>query len=386
MASTLSKALLIVEQNKQSTLSKAQKSFNKLIKKIDKQREQLAAWQTTIPLYQQKYVSKFDPLLQIFNQHRVKLVHVFDQAYTDKTFSKTDQAKIRDIICSITADLIAENGDEELKSIYNRYSEADFDTEAEEEKQAIKSMMERMLGIEIGDEVNTTSPEKMFEHVDEQIQKKITQEEQNQQAYEERRSKRKRSAKELAKAAQLETEEQNVSQSIREVFRKLASALHPDKEQDPAERERKTALMKKVNVAYGKKDLVQLLELQLELEQIDQSMINTISEDRLKHYNKVLAEQSSELQQEIDMLEFSFKARFNFSPAEALSPKSAMTFLQADIRKIQHDIAALVQDLTSFQNIKNLKGWLKTYRIPQESFFEDELFGGIDLGELFKPR
>ena len=38
----------IEEHQEQATLSAAQKSFNRLIKKIDKQRAQLAAWQAAM--------------------------------------------------------------------------------------------------------------------------------------------------------------------------------------------------------------------------------------------------------------------------------------------------------------------------------------------------
>jgi hypothetical protein len=385
MAHSKSKIVRILEPKGQSALSKAQKLFNKLIKKIDEQRKALAEWQTAIPRYQQRYANDFDPLLQTFDQHRVKLVHLFDRAYIDKALTKTDKAKIKDIICPIAAELIA-NGNEDLKSIYNKYSETDFDAEADEANEAIKFMMEDMLGVELGEDVDFSSPEKMFEHVGEQMRQKQAEEEKYQQEYEERRSKRKKSAKELAKEARQQAEEQHVSQSIREVFRKLASALHPDREQDPVERTRKTALMQRVNVAYGNKDLLQLLELQLEVEQIDQTTINAISEDRLKHYNKVLAEQSSELQQEIDEVGFSFRARFNFAPSGSLSPMTAMHQLQADIKHIQDDIAMLERDLASFQNIKNLKAWLKTYRISRQSSFEAEMFGAMDLDALFKSK
>lgn len=378
-----SKIVRIVEPKGQSNLSKAQKTFNKLIKKIDAQRQALEAWQAVIPLYQQRYASEFDPLLRSFDEHRAKLVHLFDAAYSDKALTKTDKAKIKDIICPIVAELIA-NGNDELKSIYNKYGETDFDAETDEAHEAMKSMMEDMLGVELDEDVDFSSPEKIFEHVGEKMSQQQVQEETLQQEYEERRNKRKKSAKELAKEARQQADEQNVSQSIREVFRKLASALHPDKEQDPSERARKTALMQRVNVAYGNKDLLQLLELQLEVEQIDQSMINSISEDRLKHYNKVLAEQSVELQQELDEVDFSFRAQFNFSPRVSLSPAKAMNNLQTDIKHIQYDITMLERDLASFQNIKNLKAWLKTYRIPQQSFVEEEMFGGLDFETLFK--
>lgn len=385
MTHSKSRIVPIVEPKGQSTLSKGQKSFNKLIRKIDEQRAALAAWQAAISSYQQRYASEFAPLLQTLDQHRAKLVHLFDRACADKALTKTDKAKIRDIICPIAAELI-ENGNEELKSIYNKYSETDFDVEAGEANQAIKFMMEDMLGVELGEDVDLSSPEKMFEHVGEQLRQKQAQEEKYQQEYEERRSKRKKSAKELAKEARQQAEDQHVSHSIREVFRKLASALHPDREQDPVERSRKTALMQRVNVAYGNKDLLQLLELQLEVEQIDQTTINAISEDRLKHYNKVLAEQSSELQQEIDEVELSFRARFNFAPNGSLSPMTAMHRLQVDIKHIKGDISMLKRDLASFRDIKNLKAWLKTYRISRQSSFEEEMFGAMDLDALFKSR
>ena len=382
MPATTSTTVRIVSQQEQATLSKAQKTFNKLIDKIGKQRKTLAEWQKTIPLYQQKYDSKFRPLLLVFNQRRQELVHALDRAYDDKALSKNDQATISDLICSIASELIAEHGDETLKPIYNRHSDTDFDEETEDENKAIKSMMKSMLGIDPDDELDFSSPEKMFEEIDEHL-RKLLEEGEKRQGDEEHHGKRKKSAKESEKEARLRAEEQNASQSIREVFRKLASALHPDREQDPVEQQRKTALMQKVNVAYGNRDLLQLLELQLELEQIDQNAMSAVSENRLKHYNKVLAEQSSELQQEIDMIAFSFKADYDFFPGEVLSPSKLMGLLQSDIREIQHDIAEVKQDIASCKNLKSLKRLLKAFRTSQESLWEDDLFDDMDTDMLF---
>jgi hypothetical protein len=371
MPSSTSTTVRIVSQKEQSTLSKAQKAFNKLIDKIGKQRETLASWQTTVPLHQKKYGSKFRPLVLIYNQRRRELVHVLDEAYANKALSKTDKARISSFIRTVAADLIAEHGDEALKPIYNRHSDIDFDTRAEGENKAFKSMVEVMLDIDLGDELDFSSREKMFAQVNDQIKRRLLEEDEEQQADEERRSKRKKSAKESSKEARQRAEEQNVSQSIREVFRKLASALHPDREQDPVEHERKTALMQKVNVAYGNRDLLQLLELQLELEHIDQHAMSAVSEDRLKHYNKVLAEQVSELQQEIETIAFPFREKYRLSEGEALSPSMIMTFLQMDIKDIQQDITALEEDIASCQNMKGLKQLLKAYQATQESVFED---------------
>ena len=374
MPSSTSTNVRIVSQVVKSTLSKAQKAFNKLIDKIGRQRKALAAWQATIPLYQQKYESKYHPVLLHFNQCRRELVHALDQAYGNKALSKADRALISDFICSIAAELIEEQGDETMKPIFSRHSDIDFDAETEDENEIFKSMMENAFGIDLGDPSDFGSPEQMFDKVDALLQKKFMEEARGRQANEGHRSKRKKSAKELAREARQETEEQAVSQSIREVFRKLASALHPDREQDPAEYKRKTTLMQKVNVAYQNRDLLQLLELQLELEQIDQNAMSAVSEDRLKHYNKVLSEQSSELQQEIDMIAFPFAARAGYLPGEALSPSKVMSLLQSDIRDMEEDIAVLKQNIASCHNTKSLKRLLKVYRASLETSYKDDLW------------
>lgn len=363
---TLSKSNIvrIIEPKGQPTLSAGQKTFNRLIKKIDQQRQQLAEWQAMIPLYQQKQSTEFAPLLQKFNLLRKKLVELFDKSYADPTLSKTDRAKLSDILCAIAGKLLVENDDPALKSIYNMYSDTDFDAEAKEVNTAIRPIMEDVLGVEL-DEVDLTSSESVFEYVDEKRRQQQAHQEKNQQEYDDLRSNRKKSSKELAREARQEKEAQHVSQSIRAVFRQLASALHPDREQDPAERDRKTTLMQRVNVAYDKRDLLKLLELQLEVEQIDQSMINAISADRLKHYNKILTEQSVELQQEIEDMERDFRASFGFSPDASLSPAQVMHSLQAHIKHIQRDITMLKQDLAALRDISNLKRWLKSYRISR---------------------
>ena len=367
-------AVHIVSQNQQSTLSKSQKLFNNLIKKIDAERKRLVAWQTMIPLYHQKHASEFAPLTQTFNELRAELVRLFDKASAEKLFNKNDKAKLKDMISTIAAELIVENDDEDLKRIYNKHSGGDIDAEINEEKSAMKAMMQDILGVDLGDDFDFGSPESMMAHVSEKMRQKLEDEEQVRQDYQKRNVKRKRSAKTLAREAKQEAEAQNISQSIREVYRKLASALHPDKEQDALERDRKTALMQRVNIAYNNKDLLKLLELQLEVEQIDQAAIDTITEERLKYYNKILAEQSKELRMEVSAVSDFFRIRFNIAPDVSLSPETAIRSLEDDIKNIKEGISDLKNDLCLFQDLKNLKKHLKLYRIPPKTIFDDESF------------
>ena len=338
------------------------------------------AWQTMLPLYHQKHAGEFVPLTQTFNELRAELVRLCDKAAGERAFHKNDKKKLKHIICTIAGELVFENDDEDLKRIYNKHSGGDIDIEIEEEKSAMKAMMEDILDVELDDNIDFSSSESIMASVGKKMFQKLKDEEQARQNSHEQNAKRKKSAKAIAKEAEKQAEAQSISQSIREVYRKLASALHPDKEQDALERDRKTALMQRVNIAYNNKDLLQLLELQLEIEQIDQAAVNTIAEDKLKHYNKILTEQSKEIRMEVLAVSDIFRIRFNISPEVSASPEAAMRNLENNIKSIKKDISDLEGDFQLFQDMKSLKEYLKHYKIPpkissdDESFWEFELF------------
>lgn len=356
-------------------LSKTQKQFNNLIQKIDAEKKRLLEWQDTVPLYNRKISEDYEVLVESYNAQRIKMAHLLDRAYENKLFKKTDKAKIQHLISEITAELIGKHGKAELKDLHDKHSDVDFDT-VKQETDAIagdflKTMMENMYGVEIDDDVDLSSPEKVEALLQEKLQELKDKESEKQRQTEERRSKRQKTTKQLEREARQQQEEQTISQSIREVYRKLSSAVHPDREQNPSERERKTEIMQRVNAAYAKKDLLRLLELQLEAEQIDQSHMNHIAEDRLKYINKILKEQLQELQQEIAQIEYPFKLQMNLPPYAQLSPKSLMQHLAEDIRAIKREISKLREELRAYQDLTALKVSLKGYRIPKGPGIED---------------
>ncbi len=91
----------------------------------------------------------------------------------------------------------------------------------------------------------------------------------------------------------------------------------------------------------------------------DQTTVNNISEDRLKHYNKILKEQLAELEQEILHVESGFMAQFGINPFERVPPGTIMRDLATEIVGVQHTIRDLKKDVTAFEDIKKVKAWLK---------------------------
>ena len=359
-----------------AALSRGQKQFNKLIKNIEQERHLLQAWKDTLPRYQQLYMGEFAPLMEAYDGGRAELLFTFDLAYDDPGLSQNDRKKLRQMICDIAAGLVANSKDERIKQLYNKHSGGDFDAESAEENEAMRARFAEEFGIDLGADVDFNSPDDLLEKLQSSAQKHL---EQEQQAQEQRAAKkqRKKSAKQLEKEVKQQEEEKNVSLSIREVYRKLASSLHPDREQDEAERVRKTALMQRVNVAYQDKDLLKLLELQLEIEQIDQNMVNNLTEERLKYYNKVLSEQLRELQQENQGIMLSYKMRAQIDNPLEVHPDTILPDLEQDIRQISVDIGSVREDAVLFQDVKKLKRWLKTIKPERRAMSDQEMFAAL---------
>jgi len=352
----------IEESHRQARLSPAQKKFNATIRKIDKQKQLLAVWQETLPHYQQLVAEQFTPLRETYGEHQAEMAHLLDRHHGHKTFSRPQKKKIAHLVREICNELINTLEREDLKPLYNKYSETDFDTRDQEISSMagdfMKSMLESELGIEIDDDViDVNSPEKIAAFVQEKLDER---ERQNQ----EQRTRRKKTAKQLAKEARQQEEEARLGKSIQVVYRQLVTALHPDREQDPVERQRKTELMQRVTVAYGRKDLLQLLELQLAVEQIDQSKINTLDDDRLRYYNRILQGQLEQLEQEVLEIEFTVKQQAGLAPYDTISPRHLIQLVHEDIERLHGEIASIRHDLVAFQQVNHLKSWLKEYRIP----------------------
>ena len=370
MTTSSSQSLQINTRKQATRLTPAQKKFNTLIGRIDRQRKRLAEWQELMPIYQEEILKTFQPLRDSYAGFQAQMVELLDSHYTNNRFSRLQKQKISHIISDICVELINDHGRDDLKPIANRHSDIDFDDQQEQMKamsgDVLRAMLESEFGIDPGDiELDMDDPygtaEKLGSILEEQQRKAENQ-----------RPRRKKTTRQLAREQREKEEESKISQSIRAVYRQLVGALHPDRETDPEEHQRKTDLMQKVTVAYKNRNLLQLLELQLTVEQIDQNAINSINEDRLNHFNKILQRQSLELKQEIEEVELHMKAAGGLDPFESLTPKKLMSALRKDKKQLELAIFEIQRDLRLFKDIRKVKHWLKTYELPFE--LPDELF------------
>jgi len=349
-------------------LSRVRKQFNTLVKKLETERIKLALWREELPKIRALADKEYSPLAQAFDAHRRRLLVLLDQAHSDKALRRTDRIKLSDVICATALDLMRiDEADETIKEIYNKHSGRDFDLDMDAEKTLLRQMVREATGVELDDDIDFDSPDAFIEAMHGKMAEREREEEQKQE-----RAGAAKPAKPSAREARREAEEAKLKQSLRDIFRKLASALHPDRETDAAERGRKTALMQRANAAYAANDLLGLLELQLEVDQIDQTGLDKLDDDRIKQYNRMIERQVDEIHFEIQALETALSLDMGWEPGRYGTPKAMVRGLRADIAEMRANIKYIEADLGAFSDIKQLKAWLKGYSIAAHDAGYDE--------------
>ena len=356
--------VLIEPTISKTALTKAQKQFNTLVKKIEKLKAQLVEWHDMVPRHSERLNREYQPLRASFNLLRIELITLLDRVRTEKRLTKNETKKIRHLIPSITAELMTEQPSDAVKALHDKYSDVGYDEQNEEVDDAVKSMMGEVFGLDIGDDVDISDPEQLRAVLEKQAQA----ERERQQPNDTRRAKGKKTARQINQEQQKKSDAALVQKSLQEVFRKLVAALHPDRAPDDAERARRTELMQRVNVAYEKKDLLQLLELQI---QVDQVGVSAQSDERLKHFNTLLQEQTEVLSQALAEAQLPFRFQLGLPPHLILSVNVVVMHLEQDIRSMKSAVTSLQDDLLLFQDTAQLKSWLRDFEIPKEPEFDD---------------
>ncbi|MFZ2648804.1 MAG: hypothetical protein WA210_01740 [Burkholderiaceae bacterium] len=362
-------------------LSKAQKLFNHLIERIEAQRRLLAEWQEFVPKFEQRVAGELDPLQQRCDRGQLALATLYDAAVESTGFTKRERAKLAMLVRDICSQLLM-GGDPtqvraEIVALHDKYSATSHADLKEEETELFKDMAETIFGVELDADEASRSPESIREA----LHRKMAQ--QRAAQAEPSALPPRKSAQLLARQARQAEQAQAATQSVREIFRKLASALHPDRETEAAERTRKTALMQQVNQAYAQKNLLRLLELQIQVEQIDAAALGSLSPARLGHYNQVLTEQCAQLEHEVDALVAPFVRQLGGFGRSGLTPQTVNRSLDGDIAAMRRDAQSIEHDLKRFSDRAVLKAWLKHVRVERQRDADTTLDGFDELFDAF---
>jgi hypothetical protein len=351
-AQTQSTELTITAQK----LGPEQRLFNQLLEKIEQQSKALQNLKTLAETHEKERHAKLAPLRAQVNVLQEKLVLFLDQRLqTPKGLSQRACEDIEELIAMLLDDLQgAGEFSPAMQEVAGRYFEVD-DEELEdgldlETSSEMNKAMAQAMGVEV-DADGLLSTDDMIEAL---MRKMQADDEAAMHAHEARQAKRKKSPKQK----QADQEQLDAHSALRSIYRKLVSALHPDRESDPAERSRKTALMVRVNAANDSKDLLALLRLQLEIDQIDPSSVAGMADDKLRGFNRMLKEQLKELQAEYHSVMGHVHMAFDLG-YDNVTPKALVSALRFQTQRLQSMVEGLKHDLQLVQDDKALKKWVK---------------------------
>lgn len=354
-----------------SQLGPEQKAFNQWLRKIEERKQELVQIEALLNQYRSEYASRTGPLRMQCDALTRQLVTFLDERLRAKGLTKNQRATLEQLVCNMALNQLDGPDGDQMKEIYNRHSPVDLDTEKDQEAEEMRAAFAEVFGVDVGDGID--SPDEMLDEVNRKFEQAAFARE---QARAERASKRKRSAKQI----QQEQEQLDAGKTLREVYRKLASALHPDREPDEVERRRKTELMGQVNAANDRKDLLALLQLQMQIEQIHPEAIGAMADEKLRHFNRVLKEQHKALDSELRDMKDLIRLEFGLGYG-ALNEKSLETALRAQVASLQSNITWIRQELIDVRTDPGLKAWIREQHRSMQLDGEDLAFL-INLGKF----
>ena len=321
----------------------ADSPLDDLLQRIAAQRALLAAWQAARDAAQLRYARDIAPLHDAYCALLAQQVQQLDVASASPGLSKTDRAALRALVADWAGMLASASRAQaqraEMQDIQRRHAEATAqpvpppsdDIEPAEESTAQGSAADEEHGDHERDwEADWESARAAAD--------------QRRAAHHAARRSRKRVDQGMPAAP-----------SLREVYRRVASALHPDRETDPTARERKTALMQQANRAYAAQDLLGLLEL-----------LNDGSAPpaaALAPYQALLATQLAALQREVAAAAQAFSDEFGLTGSVPASPDKAVAALRTQAQQLRDAIVWQRAALKSLpQDADGVRRWLREER------------------------
>ena len=344
-----SKSQVVALVRRQAAKTPEQRRFKRLIGQIDEARAVLAQWQLQIDAFRQNWFKVAIPLRDSLSAVARQSVFILDGLLSQSVWTRQEREHLRHIIRETAVELLVLGEDAQLQALHDKHGDTTF----EEDKQALerfKKLAASVTGVDLGDG-DLSNEDEVLAHMEEWLAERS-----------EQHSHARRQRRPLGRAAvQREAEQQQATQSLREVYRKLVSVLHPDREPDSQLQAHKNELLQRVNRAYEAKDLLTLLEVQLEVEGVQTQQAASLGEQRLRHYNQILTEQLASLRTESESISMAFCAEFDLMWGR-MEPHEIADFMTEQTRELEAELNRHKQELQKLTDVAWTKRWLKRER------------------------
>jgi hypothetical protein len=317
--------------------SKEQQLFQAKQAQIEAYKAQLEAQRALVHDFERRYAAAIAPIERKKAQLSLSIILYLDRRLDAKGLSKTIRAEMVEMIVTIAQSLLYSSVQAEhlptIEALQAKYSLASREDDAGRWGEKIDAIFEEVLRSDWNEQTK----------------------EQEREA-----AKKAHLASRAKKAKDKETpDEIDAQQSLREVYRRLVSLLHPDREPDAQERLRKTALMVEANAANAKQDLLALLQIQWRVLAQSEGAMAQIAEHKLRQFNVMLDKQLTTLELELSSEEFKFRRNFGIGQAQGLQAKTLNRVLRDHVNHGKDDLEQMADSLDLIQDDVGLKYWVR---------------------------
>ncbi len=269
--------------------SSQQKKLNRLIERIEQQKQELATWKNAQADIQNYTRSK---LLPVYTELHTVLFAQLDTLWkhlASDAFSKADLAQIDTKIAALAkmlkkSQMLTSEQKEQVEKIDTFYMQHAEHVRAKKTK------------------ADSIQNHDLAETVEQNVDVDWENYEYDSAQYEAERER----AKQLKQQEKREQVAKMAEQSLKTVYLKITAMIHPDREPNEAKKLDKTELLQKVNEAHAEQDLFYLLKLQLQLETNKGLSSKALSSEQVKFYQLSLEAQSQNLQSQLEEIFTSF--------------------------------------------------------------------------------
>lgn len=346
--------------------SPAQKRFNQLVTQTETLVRKIEATRQAADAHRGRFAASIPPLERARDGHMRDMVLWLAGRLQKKGLSAKQREMATDMLCCLAGPLAAQ-GDAQMQALHDAHSPQSLAETHKGAAAGMQRMMEDVLGESLGEgDAAFDNLEDLMRAAMEKMQANQAQEA---QAKAQRAAKKKKTPAQLKKKQLASAHAQDADGALRTLYRQLASALHPDREPDPREQLRKTALMKEANAAYERRDLLALLQLQLQADLADADHVATLAQEKLAALTALLKERVAVLNQELRAEQHQAMAEFGLPPYATFSESSLKHHLLLQRQDLEISIVQMQHDLQRVQDDAYFKRWLKEqYQLAQEDF------------------
>lgn len=338
--------------------SAAQQHYSALLSRVDTLFSRLARLRAWADKHRHAHLQVLHQTEQVSEAMRQSLLFFLHEKLQNDDLTAQQQRMARNLVHRLIGQLgpTAQPQVHVLAELYRQdEDEQVLRQELVSQAQRLREEIEAALGQPIHNASQYTTPEAMMAAGMRQWQR-------HQQAMQARKAAKRAARKAIRKPdsqQQRETRLADARGTIRTLYRQLASVLHPDRETDDKERERKTALMSQLNAAYERNDLSTLLQLQMKTSLSRLDLASQLANEQLLAMCQLLKEQVSALENELQQLQGRLTQELCVPVSDQLSEATmtqALHSLQAQRKQVADSLSA---DWRSVQNEDEFKRWLK---------------------------